>query len=160
MTTVPDLNQQVKLLIEQAPNYGVSSQSMAAIAPVFQQLATQLKHQQYYIPQSMDHQWVVTTLSNRQQPDRTQQVIYAFADLNDVTVSTWTPENQQLVALAVPVIDILFQMMAFKAIDSVVFLDTPGDVQMGTEILSSEVQALVRQHILQLRSRSMPPDIA
>ena len=83
-----NLDKQVQTLIENAPQDGTTPQIIEAIAPALKLLAEQLKHPQYFIWQTLDENWVMTTLSNRTQPNLEKQVIYAFPTLKDATSST------------------------------------------------------------------------
>jgi len=154
-----NLEQQQQDLINQAAQYGVPTEAMRAIGATLGQAAAQFQHQTYYIPQSMEHEWVVTTLSNRSQPAEEKTVVYAFADLNDVTVTRPTTENLGLVALPIPILHILFQMFALQTVDSVIFMDTPGNIAMGVEVPRSDIQDLIQQCLRQWQAKQVPPDI-
>jgi hypothetical protein len=155
-----NLEQQQQDLINQASTYGVPTAAMRAIVATLGQAAAQFQHQTYYVPQSMEHEWVVTTLSNRSQPSEEKTVIYAFADLNDVTVNKPATENLGLVALPIPILHILFQMFALQTVDSVIFMDTPGDISTGIEVPRSDIQTLIQQCLRQWQAKQAPPDIA
>ena len=77
------LDQQMQALIDNAPQDGQTPLIMQAIAPVLKHFATRLQRSQYYILQSSDRSWLVTTLSNRSQPELEKNVIYAFPTLKD-----------------------------------------------------------------------------
>ena len=83
-----DLDRQIKVLVDEAPQDGVTPQVVAAVAPVLLLLASRLRHLQYYILQNLDRDWVVTTLSDRANPKVTKRVIYAFPTLADVSAVT------------------------------------------------------------------------
>ncbi|NJN76602.1 MAG: hypothetical protein HC796_10990 [Synechococcaceae cyanobacterium RL_1_2] len=79
-----DLDLQLKHLIEQAPQDGLTPAIMAeVIGPVLKALATQLPRSHYFIVESLSKGLVVTTLRNRLEPDVTKSVIYAFASVED-----------------------------------------------------------------------------
>lgn len=163
-----NLDRQVQLLIDNAPQDGQTPGIVAAIAPALKQLALQLRHSQYYILQTLNQRWMVTALRNRAQPDLEKQVIYAFPSVKDASNGAYAPKDSQAVAVPVPVIHILFQMVAIDTLDSVVFFEKSGDVSAGTEVrrqdLQTLIQAQLQQHIQQkshpLKSRPVPPDIA
>ncbi|MEB3831214.1 hypothetical protein [Phormidium sp. CCY1219] len=163
-----DLDQQVRLLIDNAPQDGQTPGIIKAIAPALEQIAVQLRHSQYYILQTLNQRWVVTTLSNRAQPDIEKKVIYAFPSLEDAKNSAYAPKASQAIALPVPVIHILFQMVTIDTVDSVVFFETPGELTSGTEVPRQDIQHPIRlqlQKYLQHspkrpKSSQLPPDIA
>jgi hypothetical protein len=160
-----DLEHQIQVLIENAPQDGVTPQVVEAIAPVLTLLARQLRHLDYHILQTLDQSWVVTTLSNRAQPDVEKNVIYAFPTLKDATdfQSVWDP---QIMAVTIPVTHILFQMLAIDTITSIVFFDTPGNLADGKEVRRDELQQLIQTQLQQIQvfprsyPSNLPPDIA
>jgi len=160
-----DLDRQIKVLIDEAPQDGVTPQVVAAVAPVLVLLASRLRHLEYYILQNLDRDWVVTTLSDRANPKVTKRVIYAFPTLADVSAVAVSEQDPQIVAAPLPVTHILFQLFALETVDSIIFFDTPGELNKGTEIQRGELQKLIK---LQMQPRStpaspfhqIPPDIA
>ena len=159
-----DLDRQIQVLIDDAPQDGVTPQVVRAIAPVLKLLGARLRHLQYYILQSMDREWVVTTLSERANPKITKCVIYAFATLKDVSAAT-DAEDPEVIAVPIPITHLLFQLFALETVDSIIFFDTPGDLNTGIEIQRADLQNLIQQ--LQQNSSTpnspfnqIPPDIA
>ena len=162
-----DLDQQIQALIENAPQDGQTPKIVAAIAPAFKDLALQLRHSEYYILQTLDRRWLVTTLSNRAQPSLEKKVIYAFPTLKDATNAAYVPRDEQAIALPVPAIHILFQMTAIDKVDSLVFFETPNELVSGTEVRREDIQILIRAHLKQYQEslpgpkhRNIPPDLA
>ncbi|MEB3336753.1 MAG: hypothetical protein VKJ46_04770 [Leptolyngbyaceae bacterium] len=155
-----DLDQQIQVLIKNAPQDGTTPKIVTAIAPALTLLAQQLKHLQYYILQTLDQSWVLTTLSNRAQPQVEKRVIYAFPTLKDVTAGPQSLKDPQVIALPVPVTHILFQMTAMETIDSTIFFETPGDTVKGTEIRRQELQDLIQTQLKQSLVKQVPPNIA
>ncbi len=149
-----DLDQQIQVLIQDAPQDGTAD-LVVTIAPALKLLAGQLRHLQYYILQTLEQNWLLTTLSNSAQPGVEKRVIYAFPTSRDATRSP-AAKDMQIVAVAVPVTHILFQMMAMDTVDSLVFFETVGNLEKGTEILRQDLQTLVQEH---LRQR-FPPNIS
>ncbi|WP_432812785.1 hypothetical protein [Pantanalinema sp. GBBB05] len=157
-----DLDQQLQVLIDEAPQDGTTPAVVAAIAPVLKQLATRLRHREYYVVQTLDGNWAVTTISHQTQADLLKQVIYAYPTLKDVAAGPYLLKDPQMIALPIPVTHILFQLVAVDVIDSVIFFETPGNTTIGTEIQREEAQVLVQTYLQQLQSAPthLPPDIA
>lgn len=151
------LDRQIQSLIDDAPDDGITPRIVSAIAPGLKQLATKLRHEQYYIVQSFDGEWVVTTISDRQKPKIERRIIYAFPTLQDIPKTT----DSQLIAVPMPITHLLFQLLALETVDSLVFLETPGDATTGYEIKRADMQKLVQ---VQLKPKSpfnqIPPDLA
>ncbi len=155
-----NLDQQIQVLIDNAPPDGVTPQMVAAIAPGLKLLAGKLGHSQYYILQNLDQEWVLTTLSNRADPGVQKRVIYAFPSLQAVPASAATGLDQ-VIAVPMPVTHILFQMVALETLDSTVFFDTPGSLTTGTEVRREDIQNLIQVQLKQITPPSrLPPDIA
>lgn len=155
------LDQQIQVLINQAPQYGVTQAEVGAIAPVLKALAQQLQHLQYYIPQTAEHGWLMTTLTHRTQPDLSKNVVYAFPSLKAVSASTHVPKDAGLMALPIPTTHILFQMLAIKPLDSIIFFETSSNLQSGTEISRKNLQDSIHELMEARRSITRSPsDIA
>jgi hypothetical protein len=158
-----DLDRQIQELITNAPQDGQTPQVVEAITPALKLLAEQLKHLQYYILQTLQQNWVLTTLSHRTQNQLEKRVIYAFPTLKDAYVTT---AEDNVVATPVPVIHILFQMIAIEPLDSLVFFETPGNLTTATEVKREDVQKLIGIYLQQYQSSpnsnssKIPPDIA
>ena len=105
----------------------------------------------------------MTTLSNRTQPTLEKQVIYAFPTLKDATSST---AEANLVAVPVPVVHILFQMVAVPPLDSLLFFETPGNLAAATEVKREDVQKLIGAYLQEFKSSTknqsskIPPNLA
>jgi predicted lactoylglutathione lyase len=156
-----DLETQIQLLINNAPQDGQTPQIVAAIAPTLLALAQKLQHTRYYILQNSQGNWVLTTLSNRSNPEIEKRVIYAFPTLQDVSLSSSAGLDPQILAKAMPVIQILFQLVALEPVDSIVFRETPGSNNHTVEVQRQEFQTLIQQQLQQQkRSRQVPPNIA
>lgn len=161
-----DLDAQLQVLIDDAPQDGVTPQLVAAIAPLLKTIATQLRHSQYYILQNLEQEWMLTTINNRTNSGLQKNVIYAFPRLQDVSSIATTELDPQLIAIPLPVTNILFQLAAIEQVDSIVFFETPGDTTQGVEVQREDLQHLIQ---LQLKqdfstpndsSNQLPPDIA
>lgn len=155
-----DLQAQIQLLIDNAPQDGITPQLITAIAPALQTVAQRLTHKQYYILQSMDEQWVLTTLSNRTKKELEKRVVYAYPTLQDAIKSQYVRHDPQLTAKPVGVIHVLFQLTAMEPVDSIVFFETSGVSGDTIEIPRFELQSLIQQAITRYRNSVVPPDIA
>jgi hypothetical protein len=164
-----DLKAQIQLLIENAPKDGRTPQLVAAIAPALNAIAQNLGHSNYYILQNLDREWVLTTLSNRGNPQQQKQVVYAFSRLQDIPASYGAGLDPQVIATPMPVTHILFQLLALEPVDSIVFLNsnlagrnrTSGTQVREVEIKRTDLQNLVKQVLQRNSSQApLPPDIA
>ncbi len=156
-----DLKRQIQLLIDNAPNDGITPQLVTAIAPVISAIASSLRHPQYYILQNLEKDWVLTTLSNRANPGLEKRVIYAYPTLQDVPLSFNAGLDPQVIAAPILIADILFELVALEPVDSIVFFETPGMSTNAVEIKRTELQHLILELLQQKHSRTLiPPDIA
>lgn len=159
-----DLDRQIQSLIEQAPQDGTTPTVIAAIAPLLKVLAEQLKHPEYYVMQTVDGRWVMTTLSSTTQSQLEKTTIYAFPTLKDAANTPYSRQDPQVMAMPVGTIQILFQLLAMDGVDSIVFFQTPGDSSAGTEVQRTEVQTLIETQLQKLypepRRSKIPPNIA
>lgn len=156
-----DLDAQVEALVQNAPPDGATPDAITTIAPTLKAIASQLKHGQYYVLQTLEQGWVMTTLSNRNQPDSQKNIVYAYPTLKDAAAGQTFVKDPQVMALPVPVIHILFQLLAMKPIDSLIFFETPGKTGQGVEIRRQDIQALIQVHLQQnQRANPIPPDMA
>ncbi|MBE9214822.1 hypothetical protein IQ247_19465 [Plectonema cf. radiosum LEGE 06105] len=156
-----DLQAQIQLLIDNAPQDGITTQLIAAIAPELIKIAQKLRFRQYYIVQNLEHDWVLTTLSNRTNPQLQKQIIYAYPTLQDVSTTSGVGLDPQMIAAPIGVIEILFQILALEPVDSIIFFNTPGTTANAVEIKRSQVQSIIERSLQQNRRRSdIPPDIA
>jgi hypothetical protein len=157
-----DLDAQIQLLVNSAPQDGATPEVVATIAPVLKVFAQRLRHRQYYILQTTNQEWMMTTLSNRARPDLEKRVIYAFPTLEDARSSVDAPRPANLVAVALPVVHILFQMVALQTIDSLIFFETSGNLENGIEIPGGDVRKAIQIQLQQKLSvpPSVPPNLA
>ncbi|MBW3585824.1 MAG: hypothetical protein KY448_08225 [Cyanobacteria bacterium 0813] len=153
-----DLDQQIQALIEKAPPDGSTPQILKAIAPALVLIAEQLQHLEYSILQAVDQSWAIVVLSNLKQPGREKRVIYAWSSLKDASQAA-AAAGDRLRPVLLPVTHILFQMIALEGLDSIVFFESPGNQEVGTEIPREQVQNLINVYLQQYRS-APPPDIA
>lgn len=156
-----ELDKQIQELVDNAPQDGSTAMLIRAIAPALKKIAERLRHSQYYVLQTLDHGWVITALTNRTQPSMSKSVVYAYPTLADARAGTQNPNNPQIVALPIPVIHILFQMLAMKTVDGTVFFETPGNLKDGTEVTRTNLQDILKQaYQKDQRPNSPPADLA
>ena len=153
-----DLDQQIQALIEKAPRDGSTPQILQAIAPALVLIAQQLQHLEYSILQAVDQSWAIVVLSNLKEPGREKRVIYAWTSLKDASQAAAAAGDRTRPVL-LPVTHILFQMIALEGLDSIVFFESPGNQEVGTEIPREQVQNLISVYLQQYRA-APPPDIA
>ena len=144
------LHDQIQLLIDRAPQDGKTPIALRAIAPALIALAQQLKHLQYYVLQSRDGNWLLTTLQNNDDPELEKAVVYGFPSIDDARSSLKSPVKPDLVAVSMPIAQILFQLLAFDRIDSAIFFDQAGSRERGIEIQRRELQQLANAHLQKL----------
>lgn len=150
-----DLDQQIQALIDNAPQDNRTPQAVAAIGPVLKVIAQRLRHLQYYVVQTADQEWLTTILSHRTQADRQKRVVYAYPTLADAVRATGMQQDPRLMALPMPIVHILFQMLSLVTVDSLVFFETPGNTEIGTEVQRQELQHLLETRLHSLSSQ--PP---
>lgn len=157
-----EFDKQLQTLRDDAPKYGVPAMVMErGVIPVLVAFASQLQHLDYYVSQNFDGNWVVTTLSHRSSPEVEKKVIYAFANLKDAA-TLYGKQDLEILAQPVPVVHILFELFSLQQVDSVIFIENPGNLNRGTEIKRSHLKQTIQQQLKQLRSNSQPtpPNIA
>lgn len=153
-----NIDQQIQQLIEQAPQYGATMEEIELVAPIFQVFANRLQHSQYYVLQNLEQNWVLTTLQHRTQAQLTKNVVYAYPSLEAVKtgVATLDPD---IMALPVPVVQLLFQLLAMDPVDSMIFLDD-NQPNSGAEVSRQDLRQAIAEHVQWIQQRSIPTDIA
>jgi non-ribosomal peptide synthetase component E (peptide arylation enzyme) len=158
-----NLESQIQLLIDNAPQDGITPKIMVSIAPVLLSIAQRLKHLQYFIVQNADQDWVVTTLSNRANPGLEKRVIYAVSTIQDVSLISDAGQDPQVLTTSMYVTQLLFQLMALKTVDSMIFVEIPGSMSKVVEVQRSELERLIEKQLQKYRhktSSQVPPNIA
>lgn len=148
-----NLEPQIQELIDNAPQDGSTPILMRTIAPVIQAMAENLKHPEYYVPRAADGSWLMVTLQNRNKPSVEKHIISAYPTLDDAEVGRQIMNNPTVESLPIPVTHILFHMLAMKTVDSVIFFETPGDLQNGVEIFRSTLQDNIKAHVQTLKQK-------
>jgi hypothetical protein len=153
-----NVDRQIQALIEDAPDIE-SQMSVAAIAPVLQELATSLPLTEYYICQSLAGEWEISTLRHRQQPDLEIQAIYAFAQIEDIA-NVNRGELKSESAVEVPIVQLLFQMLAIPTLDRLIFFNNSQRLDRAQEIHRSQLLSLIADRLKSIDTRSsLPPDV-
>ncbi len=161
LQVMTDLEAQIQLLIDNAPHDGKTPELVATIAPALRVIAQKLRHSQYYILQNLQERWILTTLSNKENPKLEKHVVYAFPRLQDISLSSSAGLNPQVAGKAIPVINILFQLVALEPVDSIVFFETPGRTSNPIEVQRTELKNLIQQCLQpQKPNQQVPPNIA
>jgi hypothetical protein len=160
-----NLEEQVQKLIDGAPDVE-SRMSVMAIAPILQQVAATLPQTTYYICQSQQGESVITTLRHHRQPDLEIKVIYAFIQAEDISKFDRGSLAAQSV-VEVPVIQLLFYLLAFPEVDRVVFLNNSQNLDIGKEISRQSLEDSIfqgkgfanEQKLQQAPKTQLPPDV-
>ncbi len=152
-----ELEQQLKLLIADAANHGVPTVVMElAIAPVLKMLATQLQHDEYYILQNLESDWVLTTISNAKLKQH-KKVIYAFVTVRDAATFQGK-SDPNLIAAPISITQLLFRLFSLHQADSIIFMNNSSDLNNGVEVRRDRFLDLIQQQIEKLKQT--PPYIA
>ena len=152
------LAQQLQVLIEDAAQYNVAPIVMEkAIAPVFQGVAQQLQHLEYYVCQNLQADWVISVISDRKSSKLEKKVIYAFTTVKDAK-NFQLSKDSDVIAISLPTIEILFRLFSLEQIDSIIFFNRSGNTTEGIEVKCRDLQHLIKQQLWQLTTT--PSDIA
>jgi hypothetical protein len=148
-----NLEEQLKILIDDAPEYGVPAIVVRkAISPVLELFARQLSCTEYYVLQNLDSDWVLTTIVNSQLQQE-KQVIYAFKTVGDAAADR-DRNNPDLIAVPIPITHLLFRLFSLQQVDSLIVLEDSPSSNQGVEIRRDRLSALIQQQIQQL---TQPP---
>ncbi|ELR97538.1 hypothetical protein [Gloeocapsa sp. PCC 73106] len=147
-----DIEAQIDSLVQEAPQYGVPTEVMEkGVKPILRQLINDLNHQEYFICQNYQGDWIITTLSHRTQPNLEKKVIYAFGTSVDA-LQMQKLFDEEVVTVSIPVAQLVFQLFALKSVDSIVFMDLPGNLAKGKEITKSNLFELLQTQLQQFKS--------
>ncbi|MEA5421072.1 hypothetical protein VB712_17740 [Spirulina sp. CCNP1310] len=148
-TMAMDIEAQLQQLLHHAPQDGKTPQLLErAVIPVLRAYGAKMQHRDYYIMQNAQQRWVLTTLSNRATPQLEKKVVYGFSSPQDAVTFSGRG-NPDLRPVALPIMQILFQLFAMKPVDSLVFFEQPGELSQGKEVKRQELEALVQQQLRQ-----------
>lgn len=150
-----ELEQQLRILIDEAAQYSIAPAIMErAIAPVFERVAQQLTHLEYYVLQNLSEDWIISVMSNGK---GSKKVIYAFTTVQDAKNFN-TSQESDILAISLPVVQILFRLFSVQQIDSIIFFEQSGNTSGGVELKRRDLQNYLQQQLQQLKTT--PPDIA
>jgi len=139
-------------LLHNAPQDGVTANAVGLITPVLSAIASKLGHPSYFMLQSEQSNWLMTTLSNRDSPEIEKNVVYAYCSQTAANVERLQVGDPKLVCVEIGVIDILFQLLGLKAVDSLIFFDQVNNSQAGVEISNADLQNLCEKQIKRVKS--------
>ena len=144
-----DLDQQLQILIDDAPNYGIPALVIEkAIAPILKKVAEQLQFTEYYILQNATEDWVMFSIKNNPQQDLSKTVIYAFTAYQDAIGFNQKPD-EKILASPIPITHILFRLFSVKKIDSIIFFNDVENLHQGIELRREDLQNLIQQQLQQ-----------
>lgn len=149
-----NLKEQVQVLYKEAPRHGVPTPIMEkAVVPVLLLFANQLQHATYFVFQTRDRSWLTATLSHKDDSSLEKTVVYAFAHRKDAT-SFQGIANPNIGISSIPATHLLFQLFAMNRVDSIIFMETSGNLEQGKEIERKVLQTIIQQQIRRLK---LPP---
>jgi hypothetical protein len=140
-----DLESQMQALVDEAPD-DATRLGMKSVAAVLGQVASSLKHQQYYILQNFQQQWQVTTLQHRSQTELEKTVIYAYGHLAD---ATRMGQSVKLMAAPVDVVPLLFQFFALADVESLLFVEEANQLDQVRELPQQDLQDWIQTALAQ-----------
>jgi len=154
-----DIEQQLQDLIDGAPSEANLKAAIKTVSPVIRTVAKQLKHAEYYILQSIQKQWLQATIAHKDSPDQPKRVIYAYPSLAAAASDKLAKSNPSLMALPVPVAQLIFQLPSIEPVDSLIFLETDTRDQ-AVEVRRNDIKVLFQSRLTQNIKPAVPPDIA
>ncbi|MEB3212478.1 MAG: hypothetical protein VKL39_14055 [Leptolyngbyaceae bacterium] len=140
-----DIDQQIQELVANAPSDGKTPSLVRAIAPALKAIAGDLNHLEYFVNRTSDRAWVVTTLQHRENPSAEKKVVCAYPTLADAKNSDYRSEHANVSAIPIPVIHILFQMLAMKTVNSTVFFEHSGQSTPAVEVSKQQLMDAVKE---------------
>ncbi len=150
-----DLDQQLQILIKNAPNYGVPALVIEkAIAPVLKIFAENLQCLEYYILQNQQEDWVMFHIRNNLQQDESKTVIYAFTSYQDA-IRFNKNSDDNIVVKSLPTTHILFRLFSVKKIDSIIFFNEVDSLNQGIEVKRENLQKSIQQQLQKLINKNI-----
>jgi hypothetical protein len=146
LTKDQNLDRQVTLLVENTPDEETAS-AVRLVASVLKAIAQKLKHTTYFVIQDVDGGWLLTPLSNHENPEVEKTTIYAYCDRIPANIDRMKLNDENLECAEFNVVDMLFRLIGMKQVDSIVFFDRATDTQNGIEIVRTEIESLCEKQI-------------
>jgi hypothetical protein len=146
LTKDQNLDRQVTLLVENTPDEETAS-AVRLVASVLKVIAQKLKHTTYFVIQDIDGGWLLTPLSNHENPEVEKTTIYAYCDRIPANIDRMKLNDENLECAEFNVVDMLFRLIGMKQVDSIVFFDRATDTQNGIEIVRIEIESLCEKQI-------------
>ncbi|MBE9064242.1 hypothetical protein [cf. Phormidesmis sp. LEGE 11477] len=153
------IDQQLQSLIENAPPEANLKEAIQAVSPVIRNVARQLQHLEYYILQTVNRQWLQATIAHKDNPTQPKRVIYAYASLSSAAGDKLAASNPDLMAVPVPLAQLLFQLPSISPVDSLIFLETEARDQ-AVEVRREDMRKMFHRRLSQRVKPQAPPDIA
>ncbi|MDG2990722.1 hypothetical protein L3556_07215 [Candidatus Synechococcus calcipolaris G9] len=144
-----NLQEQANRLIADAPQDGQTPQAIRTIAPILVAQAQMFPQLIYYVLQTPNQQWQVVTLEHRRHPGQTKSVIYAYGS----EAMALSHGGGGLGACPIPIIDLLFQLLAMEPVDSLLILED-GATENSSEVSRAQLQQKIIQAL------TLPPNLA
>jgi len=140
------LDRQVAALVQNTPDEETAS-AVSLIASVLKAIAQNLKYTSYFIIQDLDGGWLLTPLSNHDNPELEEVTIYAYCDRTPANIDRLKLNDENLECAEYSVIEMLFRLIGMKQVDSIVFFDRATDTQHGIEIGRTDIEELCEKQI-------------
>jgi hypothetical protein len=140
------LDRQVSLLVQSTPDQETAS-AVSLIASVLKAIAQKLKHTEYFVIQDIEGGWLLTPLSNHENPELEKITIYAYCDPTPANIDRLKLNDENLECVKYNVVEMLFRLIGMKQVDSIVFFDRLTDTQRGVEIGRVDIEELCEKQI-------------
>jgi hypothetical protein len=140
-----DIQAQVQTLIDEAPSDAAAQEGIRIVAVILGEVAQTFKHPQYYVLQSFQQQWQVTTLQHHAQ-DVQKTVLYAYGHLAD---ATRVGRSEDLIAVPVPIVQLLFHFFSFNEVESLLVVDEANQLEQIQELKRQDLQTIVENALQQ-----------
>jgi hypothetical protein len=140
------LDRQVALLVQSTPDEETAS-AVSLITSVLKAIAKNLKYTTYFVVQDIEGGWLLTPLSNHDNPELEKITIYAYCDRIPANIDRLKLNDETLKCGEYNVIDMLFRLISMKQVDSMVFFDRSTDTQHGIEIGRTDIEELCEKQI-------------
>ncbi|MEM8503939.1 MAG: hypothetical protein AAF716_12390 [Cyanobacteria bacterium P01_D01_bin.1] len=153
------IDQQLQSLIDAAPPEANLGPAIRVVSPIIRGVAQQLQHLEYYILQSVSRQWLQATIARKDNPDQPKRVIYAYSSLSSAAGDKLATSNPDLMALPVPVAQLLFQLPSIDPVDSLIFLEDESR-NRAVEVRRNDIRTMFQSQLARSIKPQVPPNIA